>query len=157
MPSVSYTVLRLGNFLLRYWNPFEFVLAMTFTKHLRFYVEGRKDYLHGTNDRNVADPVFSRLIGPPRFPTALDVLPGSRFTIPKASVATEFSKASLRTHQHATDHQISTDVPSVNIILHFLEKYFHVIRGFLQVYRLSNRNGSFGISVMEKNSFRTSL
>jgi hypothetical protein len=27
-------VLMLRNFLLRYWNPFEFVLAMAFTKHL---------------------------------------------------------------------------------------------------------------------------
>jgi hypothetical protein len=74
----------LGNFLLGYWNPFEFVFAMTFTKHLRFYVERRKEYLRGINDRSVVDPVFFRLIGLHRLPDELVVLPGSRVTIPKA-------------------------------------------------------------------------
>ena len=34
MPSCSSPVLMLGKFLLRYWNSFEFVLAMAFTKNL---------------------------------------------------------------------------------------------------------------------------
>ena len=34
VPSISFAVLMLGNFLLFYWNPFEFVLAMAVTKHL---------------------------------------------------------------------------------------------------------------------------
>lgn len=33
MPSFSFAVLILGNVLLRYWNPLEFVLVMAFTKH----------------------------------------------------------------------------------------------------------------------------
>ena len=95
---------------------------MTFTKHLRFYVERRKEYLHGINDRNVVDPVFSRFIGIPRFLDALGVKSGCRFTIPKASVAVELGKALLHTHQHTNDLQISTDVPSVNVTLHWLQK-----------------------------------
>jgi len=122
MSSVSHTVLTLGNFLLRHLNPFEFVVAMTFTNHLWFYVERRMEYLHGINDSNVVDPVFSRLIGLPMFPDKLDELPGCRFTIPKASVAAEFSKDALHSHQHAKDRQISTDVSSVNIILHTAPK-----------------------------------
>jgi len=76
MPSVISAVLMLGNILLGCWNPFEFILAMTFTKHLRLYVERRKKYLHGINGRNVVNPVFSRLTVVPRFPDTLDVLPG---------------------------------------------------------------------------------
>jgi hypothetical protein len=88
MSSFSSAPFMLRHFLLTYWNPFEFVLAMTFTKHLRFYVERRKEYLHGFNDRNVVDPAFPRLIGIRRF---LDAL-GCRVTIPKASVAAELAK-----------------------------------------------------------------
>ena len=110
---------------------FEFVLAVTFTKHLRFFVERRKEYLRVINDRNVVDPVFSRLMGLPRFPDKFDELPGCRVTIPKASVVGEFSKDSLHSHQNVKDLQISTDVSSVNIILHCLQKYFYVIRSFL--------------------------
>jgi hypothetical protein len=48
MPSVSYTstVLRLGNFLLRYWNPFELALAVAFAKqliNLSFMWRGERD------------------------------------------------------------------------------------------------------------------
>ena len=110
---------------------FEFVLAVTFTKHLRFCVERRKEYLRGINDRSVVDPFFSQLIGLPRFPDTLDVLPGCKFTIPKASVAAELGKTPLHTHHYTSDLQISTDAPSVNIILHCLQKYFHVILSFL--------------------------
>jgi hypothetical protein len=119
-----------GNFLLRYSNPLEFVLVTAFTKHLRFYVERRKEYLRGINDRNVVDPVFSRLVDLPRFLNTLDVKSGYRVTVPKASVAAELGKA-LHTHQHTNDLQISTDFPSVNIIMHCLHKYFHVITSFL--------------------------
>jgi hypothetical protein len=75
MPSVISAEIMLGKFLLGCWNPFEFVVAMTLTKHVRFYVERRKKYLHGINGRNVVEPVFSRLIVLPRFPDTLDVLP----------------------------------------------------------------------------------
>jgi hypothetical protein len=92
MPSFSSAALMLRNFLLTYWNPFEFVLAMTFTKHSRFYVERGKEYLHGINDRNVVDPAFSRLIGIRRFLDALGVKSGCRVTIPKTSVAAELAK-----------------------------------------------------------------
>jgi len=128
MPSFSSEVLMLGIFFLGYWNPFEFVLAMTFTKHLRFYVSRRKECLRGISGRNVVDPVFSRLLGIPRFLDTLDLKPGSRFTIPKASVPAELGKAFLQTHQLTNDLQISTDVPSVNIILHCLQQYFNVTR-----------------------------
>jgi hypothetical protein len=87
MSSVSHAVLMAGNFFALVLESFEFDLAMTFTKYLRFYVERKKEYLLEINDRNVVDGVFFRLIGLPRFLDTLDVKSGCRVIIPKASVA----------------------------------------------------------------------
>jgi len=48
MPSLSSAVLMLGKFLLMYWNPFEFILTMAFTKHLiisGFMWRGRNTFM----------------------------------------------------------------------------------------------------------------
>jgi hypothetical protein len=50
MLSFSSAALMLGNLLLRYWNNFEFVLAMAFTKHLinsSFMWRGGRNILMG--------------------------------------------------------------------------------------------------------------
>jgi hypothetical protein len=86
-------------FLLRHWNPFEFVLVIAFAKQLinpSFYVQGRKECLQGINERNVMDTLFSRLIKLPRFQVTLDVM----FDHPKGKKAAELCKSSL--HQNTS-------------------------------------------------------
>jgi hypothetical protein len=85
----------------------------------KFYVETRKEYLHGIKERNVLDTVLSRLVSLPWFLVTLDVKFSCRVTIPKAKEA-ELHKTTLHTHQHTSHLQISTDVPPVNITLNCL-------------------------------------
>jgi hypothetical protein len=66
----------LGNFLLGYWNPFEFVCFHYARNQPEFHVERRKEYLNGINQKNVLGTVFSWLISLPWFPVTLDVIFG---------------------------------------------------------------------------------
>ena len=68
LPACSFTGLMLENFLLRYWSPLNLSLLHLSLKHFpqpKFYVQTRKEYLHGIKDRNVLDTVFFQLISLP--------------------------------------------------------------------------------------------
>jgi hypothetical protein len=59
---------------------------MALSNHLisaQVFVERRKEYLLGINERNVLDTVFCQLISCPWFPVTLDVTFSCRATIPK--------------------------------------------------------------------------
>jgi len=87
LPACSFAVLMLENFLLRYWSPLNLSLPHLSLKHFpqpKFYVQTRKEHLHGITERNVLDTVFSQLISLPWFLVTLDAKFSCRVTIPKA-------------------------------------------------------------------------